>query len=92
MLYVARHAQACYEYTPVEGKHNVYVQQKMHQKLSIFTQRVRIDRHHFPVLVSSNTLGTEVRSHRCLVGALDGMLCVRQHQCDHVATAKQTQI
>ena len=47
---------------------------------------------HFPVLVSSNTLGTPVRSHRCLVGALGGMLCVRQHQCDHVATAKQTQI
>ena len=46
----------------------------------------------FPVLVSSDTLGTEVRSHRCLVGALGGMLCVRQHQCDHVATAKQTQI
>ena len=49
-------------------------------------------RRHFPVLVSLNTLGTEVRSHRCLVGALGGMLCVRQHQCDHVATAKQTQI
>lgn len=35
-----------YEYTPVEEKHKVYVQQKMQQKLSIFTQRVRIDRHH----------------------------------------------
>ena len=49
-------------------------------------------RRHFPVLVSSNTLGTEVRSHRCLVGALGGILCVRQHQCDHVATAKQTRV
>ena len=61
----------------------------MQQKLSIFTQRVRIDSHHFPVFVSSNTLGTEVRSHRFLVGALGGMvcvLCVGQHQCDHVAT------
>ena len=81
-----------YGYTPVEEKHKVYVQQKMQQTLSISTQRVRIDRHHFPVLVSLNTLGTEVCSHRCLVGALGGMLCVRQHQCDHVATAKQTQI
>ena len=81
-----------YRYTPVEEKHKVYVQQKMQQKLSIFTQRVRIDRHHFPVLVPSNTLGIEVRSNRCLVGALGGMLCVRQHQCDHVATAKQTHI
>ena len=35
-----------YQYTPVEEKHKVYVQQKMQQKLSIFTQRVRIDRHH----------------------------------------------
>ena len=52
-----------YEYTPVEEKHKVYFQQKMQHKLSIFTRRVRIDRHHFPVLVSSNTLGTEVRSH-----------------------------
>ena len=33
-------------------------------------------RRHFPVLVSSNTLGTEIRSHRCLVAALGGMLCV----------------
>ena len=48
-------------------------------------------RRHFPVVVSADTLGTEVRSHRCLLGALGGMLCVRQHQCD-VATAKQTQI
>ena len=67
-----------YEYTraAAEEKHKVYVQQKMQQKLSVFTQRVRIDRHPFPVLASSNTLATEVRSHRCLVGALGGMLCV----------------
>ena len=35
-----------YEYTPVEEKHKVYVQRKTQQKLSIFTRRVRIDRHH----------------------------------------------
>ena len=33
-------------------------------------------RRHFPVLVSSNTLNTEVRRYRCLVGTLGGMLCV----------------
>ena len=50
-------------------------------------------RRHIPVLVSSNTLGTEFCSHRCLIDALGGACCVRQQQqCDHVATAKQTQI
>ena len=75
MLYVARHAQACTS-TLLWRKNTKFTFIKtMQQNLSIFTQRVRIDRHHFPVLVSSNTLGTEVRSHRCLVGALGGMLC-----------------
>ena len=45
-------------------------------------------RRHFPVLVSSNNLGAEVCSHRCLVGALGGMLCVRQHQCDQRSKPK----
>ena len=88
-LYVARHAQACTSRLhSSSGK-----TQSLHstKDATEATHSYNKRRRHFPVLVSSNTPGTEVRSHCCLVGALGGM-CVRQHQCDHVATANQTQI